>query len=240
MLHLETSRAFLCFLHRTLHFFSNCTQLFKEQEGFHPYQLMVMKWKVVFFWVLELINQSYKPCLYPVFTNMLQIFKNTIWDLWSSNMDQCITLTKIIPSAWNPWQMWRSELVYSSQLWLKAMPFLSFFQKGCSGGGKGRGSFMCRGPCLHIAKGRKSAYIFSNVVLPSDVTGMDPISSFQLWCSGLPSQLLSCEGIKSHSWCLQVLYHCTETWEKSYLHVSVPLMTLIHNYSIFTFRPVLL
>lgn len=31
----------------------------------------------------------------------------------------------------------------------------------------------------------------------------------------LPSQILSCGSIKSHPWCLQVLYHCTETSEKS-------------------------
>lgn len=42
-LHLETSGALLHFLHRILHFLSYCIQLFKEQEGFHPYQLMAVK-----------------------------------------------------------------------------------------------------------------------------------------------------------------------------------------------------
>lgn len=75
MLHLETSRALLHFLQRTLHFLSYCIQLFKEQEGFHPYQLMVMKLKGSFFQLLELFKPPYKPYLYPVFTNMVQIFK---------------------------------------------------------------------------------------------------------------------------------------------------------------------
>lgn len=93
-------------------------------------------------------------------------------------MEQYIKLTKIIPSAWNPWQMWRSEL-WRFQSALAEGHAIRFSRECAVVGGKVEEVLHAEVHACTLPREEK-AYIFRNVVLPSDVTSMDPISSFQL------------------------------------------------------------